>query len=218
MVEAGKLGAAGWTGAQPPDQALVEAVIATARWMVDHDYASGTAGNVSVRLAEDAFLITPSALDYFRMEADDLGICGLDAQHLSGRQKPSSEAKMHAAIYRCRPEVTAVIHFHPVHASAYAYARKSIPVASGALRIFNGGSVPVVPFAPSGSWDLADAVARALGNRDAALLASHGAVAVGRDLGAARHLVALVERTARICLLAEALGGAVDVSGEMGAE
>ena len=119
---------------------------------------------------------------------------------------------MHLAIYRTRPDVSAIVHAHPPTATGFAVARRPMPV--GALAEVAGvmGEVPLVGYHPPGSADLGAAVAAGLRRADAALLANHGAVTVGESLDSALNLMESLEQAARILVSAHILGGATELS------
>jgi len=114
---------------------------------------------------------------------------------------------MHLAIYHARPDVGAVVHAHPVSATGFAVARKSIP--SRCLAELPGvlGPVPLVAYRPPGSKALGLAVARALRSANVALLANHGAVAVGPTIDVALQRMESLEQAARSVVVARILGG-----------
>jgi L-fuculose-phosphate aldolase len=107
---------------------------------------------------------------------------------------------MHAAIYRARSDVQAIVHTHSPYATAASF-RDSLPVVHDEGRILFGGDVPVSRHARPGTWDLAAAVAEALGSGPAVLIARHGAVAVGTTLREALGRAEKIEETAAIFLL-----------------
>ena len=100
------------------DQALRQQVVSVARRMNGTGLNQGTSGNLSVR-TEGGLLVTPSSLPYEQMEAGDLVALDLSGESLQGRQRrPSSEWRLHADVLASRPEAMAVLHCHPIHATA----------------------------------------------------------------------------------------------------
>jgi L-fuculose-phosphate aldolase len=188
---------------------LREDLVAGGRRLVARGLVTGTAGNLSVRLAAARFLVTPSGMDYECLGPADL--CAVDGEtgEVAGARRPSVETGLHAAIYRLRPDVGAVVHTHSLYATAVAATRRNLPCLLDAMAVQFGGPVPVARYAIPGSKDLADGAARALGDGGAVLLANHGVVAVGGDLGEALSRVELVERAAQVFLLSATIGKAV---------
>jgi L-fuculose-phosphate aldolase len=144
-----------------------------------------TWGNLSLRVNEDLFVITPSGIVYEQMCPEQIVPVRLRDLSYSGKLKPSSEKSMHAAIYRSRPEICAVIHTHQPAASSVAAARKDIRDISAKTREILGAAVRTAAYALPGTRKLAQATVRALQGGNAALLANHGAVCVGKDMAEA---------------------------------
>ena len=192
-------------------QAEKQAVVDAARTMSAMGLVTGTAGNVSMRLAHGAdgielMAITPSGRPYGALEADDIVVTDFDVDPIEGELVPSSESLLHAAIYRARPDVGAVIHTHSVFSSVLAVARIDIPAVIDEVVVSIGGPVQVSQYAFPGSQELADNVCGALGDRKAALISNHGAVGVGDNLEEALEVCTLLERTAQIFVHASAMG------------
>jgi L-fuculose-phosphate aldolase len=151
----------------------------------------GTAGNISVRW-QDGLLITPSSLPYNEMTSDDIVFMSMDGSY-EHRLTASSEWRFHRDILQQRPEVNAVVHSHPIHATAFAICGMEIPAVHYMIAAAGGPSIRCAPYAPFGTEELSRAVLKALSGRTCALLANHGMVATGRDLQEAMWLAAEVE-------------------------
>lgn len=182
------------------------AVLSTAKELLDKGLVEGTSGNVSARMTDGNICITPSSVDYREMTLEDLVVITPKGDVVSGHRPPSSEKLLHLACYEAFDEVGGVIHSHAVHATMFAIARKPIPAAIDEFTIYVGGDVDVTEYAPSGSADVGTAAVKCLADRGAALLASHGMVAIGKSPSDALHITAVVERTARIVVGSMALG------------
>ena len=183
------------------------AVLDAAQEMAALGLVTGTSGNVSMRLGGDELLaVTPSSVPYGELTAASIVVADFDVEPVEGELPPSSETLLHVAVYRARPDVGAVIHTHSVYTSVAAVAGLEIPPIIDEMVIAVGGAIKVSAYAFPGSEELANGVCEALGPRNAALIKSHGAVGVGRDLREALSVCALVERVAQIFLLARMLG------------
>ncbi len=178
------------------------AVIDACRWMVAQGLVQGTSGNVSVRDG-DAMIITPSAVSYDAMGPEMLCRVPLDGTLPEGGSKPSTEWPFHRAVFTARPDVEAVVHAHPVHATALACERRGIPPLHYMVAAFGGGNVPCTGYALFGSDALAGMVAEALADRDGCLMANHGAITVGATLDQALWRMQELEMLARLTLLAK---------------
>jgi L-fuculose-phosphate aldolase len=183
-----------------------EAVLETAKQLLDKGLVEGTSGNVSARLPDGTVCLTPSSIPYETMQLDDLVVTDLDGNVVDGHRSPTSERALHLACYRAYPEVGGVIHSHAVFATMFAVVREPIPAAIEEVVVYIGGDVPVCEYRGTGSDALGDEVARHLADRSAALLANHGMVTIGETPERALHAAAVVERTAQIVWGARALG------------
>ena len=174
---------------------------------MEEGLVAGTWGNISLRLSVGEMAITPSGFDYLTMRAGDIVIVDLRTGEARGG-KPSTEKKLHAEIYRNRPEINAVIHTHSMSASTVAAARREVPPILDDLAQIVGPSLRVADYALPGTGKMSRTVLRALRGRMAALMANHGAVALGRTLEEALLCARIVEKGCRAFIEAEFLGGA----------
>lgn len=155
-----------------------------------------TSGNLSRRV-EGGLLITPSALPYDVLETDDIVFLGMDGA-AEGRHRPSSEWRIHRDIYRARPDIGAVVHAHPPHATALACLHFAIPDFHYEVAFAGGDNIRCAEYATFGTEALSENVLLALEGRFAALMANHGLVALGADPAAALRLAQRVEELARV--------------------
>lgn len=170
-----------------------------------------TSGNVSRRVPEGA-IITPSSIPYADIRPEECSLLDLDGNVLEGEKVPSVEHKVHLACYRSREDVGGVIHCHPTYASAFAAARATLPAFLDEFGVFVGDEVRCAEYAISGTPDIAENAAKALGETsNACFLASHGMVAVGRNLANAMIVARQVERGAQIFLMTKMLGGPAEL-------
>jgi L-ribulose-5-phosphate 4-epimerase len=176
-------------------------VLAAARRMVELGLVTETFGNVSCRLGEHV-LITPTRLDYGGMTPNDLVLLDRYGTVLEGHRAPSSEYRLHLAIYRRFSEVGAVVHTHSPCAVEISCGWSELPVGGSNQDRALRGPVPVAPFRPAGTQDLADQAAGLLAStrRNAVLLARHGVVGIGRDVAEALSVCEQVEQFARDAL------------------
>jgi L-fuculose-phosphate aldolase len=106
----------------------------------------------------------------------------LDGNVLAGRNKPSSEIKMHLRVYRENPDVRAVVHAHPIVATSYAIAGIELDKALSSEAVVLLGRVPVAPYALPGSEEVPESIAPYCRDYNAVLLANHGVLTWGKDL------------------------------------
>jgi len=157
-------------------------------------------GNLSCRLGDGTVLITPSGLRKDELAVEDLVLVDGDGSvvEATADRRPSSDIRIHLAVYRARSDVHAIAHAHLPASMGLTLAGEApdataLPETAAAL-----GHVPLVPFGEMGSEDLAGRVAAALGEPSdpqpvAVLLERHGAVAVGAEPGHAVDRLELVE-------------------------
>lgn len=175
-------------------------VVAAGRELLARGLVAGTSGNVSVRDGERV-LITPAATPYPEIGEHDLVALALDGTVLEGERPPSSERRVHLAIYAARPDAGAIVHSHSVHATAWSALREPLDTGGEEIEAACGGAVSCAPYAPAGGDELAVAVVDALGDRRAALMERHGVVAIGATPAEALDVATIVERQAQIAWL-----------------
>ena len=190
-------------------------VAVVARKMAELDLVSGTSGNVSARLPDSLLAITPMGKSYEGMSAEDIVVVDGDLNPVEGDLMPSSESLLHVAIYRARPDVGGIVHTHAVYSTAVAAAGMAIPPIVDEMVVTLGGEVRVSKYAPPASEAMAERVCSALGNRDAALIRNHGAVAVGADPHDALDASILTERAAQIFVLSSIMGSPATLPDEV---
>ncbi len=185
-------------------QPAKESIVFAAQRLLARGFLSATGGNLSVRVSgHDALAVTPSNYDYAKMTPDDICVLDFDLNPLEGRLKPSVESAMHAAIYQARPDVNAVIHTHQVYPSTLAIINAPIPALFDEQVRFLGRSVDIIPYAPSGTGLLKNAIAKRVGSHhNAFMMANHGALVFGHDLERALHNVEVLEKCSLAYLLA----------------
>jgi L-fuculose-phosphate aldolase len=177
--------------------------------MLGAGLTTGSGGNISVRLDERRFCISPTGLSYDRLRAVDVPVVDADGKVLDGSLLPSSELRMHLAVYAARGDVHAIVHTHSPYATTFACLHEEIP-AVHYLVGFAGTHVPVAPYATYGSEDLARGAVETLGREfQAVLLANHGLLAVGPSLQKAFAVAEEIELVARLHYQARAIGNPV---------
>ncbi|NPV92143.1 MAG: class II aldolase/adducin family protein [Firmicutes bacterium] len=182
-----------------------EKVVWASREMSIRRLVVGTWGNVSTRVG-DCLVVTPSGMDYMKLQADDPPVLDLEGRVLLGGRRPSTETPMHRTIYRHREDVRAIVHTHSPYAAALSAARQPLPPILEELAQMIGGEVRVAEYALPGTQELADRVVAALGDSAAAFLPNHGLVGVGRSVNEALLVCEIVEKGAMVYCYASMLG------------
>lgn len=187
-----------------PDADLAATVVETARAMAALGLNQGTSGNVSARCGT-GFLITPSGLGYDAMTGEQIVRMAFDGTWQGGLA-PSSEWRFHRDILANRAEFGAVVHAHPVNATALAVHGRGIGAFHYMVAIAGGPDIRCAPYATFGTQALSDHVLEALHERKACLMAHHGLIACGADLAEALKIAVEVETLAAQYLAALAVG------------
>jgi L-fuculose-phosphate aldolase len=180
--------------------------------LLRENMVSGTWGNLSLRFDEENMVITPSGKPYDSLSPDDMSVVNYRTLSWSGENKPSSEMKLHAAIYLERKDINAVIHTHQPSASTVAAARREVPPILDDMVQIIGPSVRVAEYALPNTKKIVRKTLKALRGRNAALMANHGAVCIGRDMEEAFLVCLVLEKACRVFIEAEFLGGAKEIS------
>jgi len=183
-------------------------LIAVCQKLAEKDLIAATDGNVSCRAGEGRLLVTPSGKPKGGLKSIDLLLLNLHGEVLAGREKPSSEIRMHLEVYRRRADVTAIVHAHPPMLTAFTLA--GIPFVSEALPEvwLTFGSVPTAPYATPCTAEVPEALAPFLEKHQAILLERHGSLTLGRSLNEAFLRLEKLEHAARILFFAHVLSKA----------
>lgn len=178
--------------------------------LYDRGYAAANDGNLSILVEPGRLLVTPSGVSKGRMTPDMLLVTDLEGTVLEGDRHPSSEMKMHLAVYRGRADVRAVVHAHPPVSTAFAVCRRGLETPYLAELVVGLGAVPCTPeFAMLSTDAVPRSVEPYLADHNGVLLANHGVLTWGSDLWEAFDRLETVEHTAKIVLNARLLGDPV---------
>ncbi|TFG61113.1 MAG: class II aldolase/adducin family protein [Spirochaetales bacterium] len=172
-----------------------------------YGFVSATDGNLSVRLADDLVMITPSGLAKGEMTLEAPIIIDMEGKKVEGAGKPSSEQKLHLEVYRARADIRAVIHAHPPKCIAFTIA--GIPIETCILPevVVTIGSVPTSAYATPTTDEVPLSIRDYLKENDAVMLARHGSLTMGACLADAFKILEKMEHSATIAIYAQMLGG-----------
>lgn len=188
------------------ERRLRQAIIDGCRAMNRAGINQGTSGNISMRSGE-TMLITPSGVPYDEMTPDMVATVRLSDGAATGPCAPSSEWHFHRALLAARPDIHAVVHAHPPHATALAMARRPLPAAHYMVAAFGGHDVRLADYALFGTPELSTAMLSAMKGRQACLMANHGATTGGETLSRALWRMEELETLCRQYILSLAAGG-----------
>ncbi len=189
-------------------------IVEMGRTLAAKRLVAGSWGNISCRAGDGLIAVTPSGLGYEKTRDEDIVILDMDGNVLKGRRVPSSESRLHLAVYAACPQAGAIIHTHSIYASALAAMGRDVPAVIEDIVQIIGGSVKCAAYALPGTQQLADNAVQALAGRKAALLANHGAVCWGKNLEDALIVAEVLEKAAQIAVICSSCGGAAELSAE----
>ncbi|MCK2148129.1 MULTISPECIES: 3-oxo-tetronate 4-phosphate decarboxylase [Marinobacter] len=183
---------------------LREQIVVYGQSLFERGLTMGSSGNISVRLADGGWLMTPTNACLGRL--DPARIARLDAKgQLLDGDAPTKEHFLHMAMYDERPQSGAIVHLHSTHSVAVSCLPEINPCDCipplTAYYIMRVGKLPLVPYHMPGDPALADAVRGLAGKHNAVLLANHGPVVAGKTLEAAIYATEELEETAKLFLL-----------------
>ena len=184
-----------------------QAIVDAGTVLYKQGYVVSNDGNISVRISPDTIVVTPTGVSKGDMNPDMMVVMDLDGNVISkGLRGPSSEVKMHLRVYRENPDVTAVVHAHPIYATSFAIAGVPLdkPILSEAM--LQVGVVPVAHYAKPGTTDVPDRIAPFVKDYAAVMLSNHGVLTWGSDLEQALARMEVVENYAKVTLVVNQIG------------
>src|SRR5256714_4019453 len=169
-------------------------------------FCAGNEGNHSYRIGENRFLCTPTGISKGNLKPDDICTVDGEGKQISGKRKRTSEFLMHAAIYKARADVNAVIHSHPPHATAFAVAGVELPTCIHPEAEVFLGPVKTAAYVTPGDKRLGESLLPYVKDSNTILLQNHGTVTYDVDLEGAYYKLEIVDAYSRILLLAKQIG------------
>lgn len=175
----------------------IKDLVDAGKYLASLGYVEGREGNLSVRV-DGGFYVKATNAFMSDMTEQDYVFVDMDGRH-QGERPPSSEYRMHLAIYRMAPWVNYVVHTHPVYSLSVAEATGRIDLLHSEAKIYFKKGISVLPYIEPGTQELADAVAlKVKDGYEAVLLKLHGLVTVGETLDVALMRTVSVEKSAKI--------------------
>ncbi|WP_237228710.1 class II aldolase/adducin family protein [Rubinisphaera sp. JC750] len=189
------------------DRKLKEQICEIGRRVYDKGFAAANDGNISIRVGDNEVLCSPTMICKGFMTPDDICAVDMNGDQLAGKRKRTSEVLLHLAIMKERPDVKAVVHCHPPHATAFAVAREAIPqCVLPEVEVFMG-EVPLAPYETPGGQEFASTVVPFLKATNTIILTNHGTVSFGKTLEEAYWKTEILDAYCRILILAKQIGG-----------
>jgi L-fuculose-phosphate aldolase len=185
---------------------LKESICEIGRRLYNRGFAAANDGNITVRLNDREILCTPTMVSKGFMKPDDICTVDYEGKQLAGRKRRTSEVLLHLAVYKLRPDVHAVVHCHPPHATAFAVAQEPIPKCIlPEVEVFLG-EVPMAVYETPGGQKFAETIVPYVKDCNTIILANHGTVSFGPDLEKAYFNTEIIDAYCRILILARQLG------------
>lgn len=193
---------------QTSEYRLRQEIVRVTRLVANQGLIRSSDGNISMRLGDNRFLVTPSGLYKMSMEPDDPVIVDSAGQVVEGKDglRPTSELNMHLEAYRQRPDINAVLHAHPPFATALTIAEMPFPTDYMPEVIMALGKVPTAPYARPGTVDLAASIREPIREHNNLLLSHHGSLSVAETLEEALIALERLEHAAYTYYVARAFG------------
>lgn len=186
------------------EAALREQIAAIAASLFNRGLTHGSTGNISARLPDGGWLMTPTGSSLGAIDPARLSLLDAQGRHIGG-DKPTKEAVLHTTMYDQRPGAGAVVHLHSTYSVAISclhhHDHHDILPPITAYSVMRVGALALAPYFPPGDDRLAAAVGALAGKHHAILLANHGPVVAGSTLSAATDAIEELEETARLVLM-----------------
>ncbi len=183
-----------------------EQVCRIGRRVYEKGFVAANEGNLSLRVAPDRILITPTMHSKGFLQPQELCLIDLDGKLLSQPNRPSSEFRLHLTVYRERTDAHGIVHCHPPHATAFAIAREPIPMGVMPEPDIFLGEVPIASYETPGNQAFADTILPFVASSNTIVLANHGTVSFAEDLERAFWFTEILDAYCRSLILAKQLG------------
>jgi L-fuculose-phosphate aldolase len=190
----------------PTERKYREEIVRYGRALHERCFVAAMDGNLSVRLRDDRFLVTPTGISKGAMRPGDMVIVNQEGKRISGRRHVTSEIGMHLLIYRMRPDVSAIVHAHPPTATGFAAAGIALTEPLVCEVVMGLGCIPLARYGTPGTSELAQTLEPYVADYDAILMSNHGVVTYGDTLEHAYMKMETVEHFAQIALVTHLLG------------
>lgn len=165
-----------------------------------------TGGNVSMRMGDGLYLVTPSGMSYDSMKPEDIVVINGDLEVVEGSYKPSSDSSALVYIYENMPWVNALIHTHQPYATAIGLVRDKLPACLVTIIDANHADVNVAPWTPSSDIGMGKLAVEYTGDATAVIMKHHGVIAMGTTMEEALFSAVYLEEAAKTYVLASAMG------------
>lgn len=174
--------------------------------LYERNLVAASDGNISMRVSNELILLTPSGKNKGMIQEEEIMTLDLEGNVITGKGRASKEYPMHREIYRKREDIKAVVHTHPVYATAFALAGKNLPENYLIETCIMLGKTALADYAAPGSPELVDAIIPHIKECNAVLLKNHGALTLGKDLEDAFNKMEVMESIAKTIIVSGMIG------------
>lgn len=191
-----------------------EEVVRIAQKIFEKGLVENGEGNVSIRVNRNEIMCTPTSTPYELLSPDKIVHMDLEGNVIGSNKIPSTEVKMHLAVYKDRRKVKCVIHNHSTYVTMLSAVRKGLPVMMEQQIIFLGGKINCTDITEAHTEEMGKVAIKALGKNNAAILANHGAVICGKSADHALRFAIILEKMAKVYWGACQIGEPLEVPKE----
>lgn len=183
-----------------------EQIVEYGKKLITSNLTKGTGGNLSIYNREQQLIaISPSGIDYFKVQPEDVVILNIQGEIVDGDRLPSSEFEMHRIFYANREDIDAIIHTHTMYATTLACLNWNLPAVHYMIAVA-GPDIRCAKYATYGTKELAINAYEAMKDRKAVLLANHGLLAGAKDLANAFNITEEIEYCAELYYRTKSIG------------
>jgi len=182
-------------------------ILEAGKRLYEKRFVASNDGNISARIDDKRVLVTATKVCKGDMTLDDILVVDYDGNLLEGDRKPTSELKMHLAVYKQRKDAKAIVHAHPPNATAFAVSGINLDKLTLPEVIFTLGKISFAEYGTPSTSQIPDAVSKVVHDSDAILLANHGALCLGESVMDAYFKMETLDHFASITLKSRSLGG-----------
>lgn len=190
----------------PEINQLKEDICSVGHRLWARDYVDGNGGNISIRVAQNLVLCTPTMVSKGSLKPSDMGFVDLDGNQKAGTKKRTSEILMHLEMMKAQPKAVSCVHAHPPHATAFAVARIQPPTCMIPEMEILVGEAPIADYSTPGSIEMGRSVAALVKDHNTILMANHGVVTWGTSVEDAYWKMEIVDAYCRTIVFATQLG------------
>ena len=178
----------------------------------EYNLISLTGGNISVRIDDDTYLVTPSGMLYEEMDYEDICVIDGKGNLKQGKRKPSSDSLALLYMFENRKDINAIIHTHQPYATAVGLNNDYLPVTLVTLIDACRTNVNVAPWTKSSDIGMGKLALDYIGDSNAVIMKHHGVITIGKDLIEALYAAIYLEEGAKTYCIAKTMGEVPELS------